>query len=189
MEAGNRCYDDRVPEEVNRRVIDHCSTVLMPYTERSRANLLREGIAGRPHLRHRQPDQGGHRLRSMPRSARAARPRGTRSPARRVTFSSTMHRAENVDIESRLRDLVEALRRLHQTLRTAGDLLVSSAHAVEGRGVWGGRDLCQVSVSWSRSASSTSFGWNSRPSVRCRTAAPFRRKPACSACPTSPSAT
>ncbi len=44
MEAGNRCFDDRVPEEVNRRVIDHSSDVLMPYTERSRANLLREGI-------------------------------------------------------------------------------------------------------------------------------------------------
>ena len=43
MEAGNRCYDDRVPEEVNRRVIDHSSDVLMPYTERSRANLLRAG--------------------------------------------------------------------------------------------------------------------------------------------------
>src|SRR5262249_6177292 len=46
MEAGNRCYDDRVPEEVNRRLIDHSSDVLMPYTERSRQNLLREGIAG-----------------------------------------------------------------------------------------------------------------------------------------------
>src|ERR671917_481028 len=46
MEAGNRCYDDRVPEEVNRRIIDHSSDVLMPYTERSRANLLREGVAG-----------------------------------------------------------------------------------------------------------------------------------------------
>src|SRR5207253_2266576 len=45
MEAGNRCYDDRVPEEVNRRIIDHCSVVLMPYTNRSRENLLREGIA------------------------------------------------------------------------------------------------------------------------------------------------
>ena len=47
MEAGNRCYDDRVPEEVNRRVIDHSSDVLMPYTERSRQNLIREGIAGK----------------------------------------------------------------------------------------------------------------------------------------------
>src|SRR5918994_2860174 len=45
MEAGNRCFDDRVPEEVNRRLIDHASDVLMPYTERSRDNLLREGIA------------------------------------------------------------------------------------------------------------------------------------------------
>ena len=44
MEAGNRCFDDRVPEEVNRRVIDHSSDVLLPYTNRSRDNLLREGI-------------------------------------------------------------------------------------------------------------------------------------------------
>src|SRR4029078_4967223 len=46
MEAGNRCYHDRGTEEVNRRLIDHSSDLLMPYTERSRANLLREGIAG-----------------------------------------------------------------------------------------------------------------------------------------------
>src|ERR1035437_6269666 len=45
MEAGNRCFGDRVPVEVNRRIIDHSSTVLMPYTERSRENLLREGMA------------------------------------------------------------------------------------------------------------------------------------------------
>jgi len=41
MEAGNRCYDDRVPEEVNRRIIDHCSDILLPSTERRRANLIR----------------------------------------------------------------------------------------------------------------------------------------------------
>jgi UDP-N-acetylglucosamine 2-epimerase (non-hydrolysing) len=46
MEAGNRCFDDRVPEEVNRRLIDQCSDLLMPYTERSRENLLREGFPG-----------------------------------------------------------------------------------------------------------------------------------------------
>lgn len=44
MEAGNRCYDDRVPEEINRRIIDHSSTILLPYTERSKENLVREGI-------------------------------------------------------------------------------------------------------------------------------------------------
>lgn len=44
MEAGNRCFDNRVPEEVNRRIVDHSSTILMPYTERSKENLIREGI-------------------------------------------------------------------------------------------------------------------------------------------------
>ncbi len=44
MEAGNRCFDDRVPEEINRRIVDHSSTILLPYTERSRNNLVAEGI-------------------------------------------------------------------------------------------------------------------------------------------------
>jgi UDP-N-acetylglucosamine 2-epimerase (non-hydrolysing) len=44
MEAGNRCFDNRVPEEVNRRIIDHSSTVLLPYTKRSKENLIDEGI-------------------------------------------------------------------------------------------------------------------------------------------------
>jgi UDP-N-acetylglucosamine 2-epimerase (non-hydrolysing) len=45
MEAGNRCYDVNVPEEVNRRIIDHSSNILLPYTNRSCENLLSEGIS------------------------------------------------------------------------------------------------------------------------------------------------
>lgn len=44
MEAGNRCFDERVPEEVNRRIVDHISDINMPYTEHARRNLLAEGI-------------------------------------------------------------------------------------------------------------------------------------------------
>jgi len=44
MEAGNRCHDDRVPEEVNRRLIDHSSSTWLPYTTRSKENLVAEGI-------------------------------------------------------------------------------------------------------------------------------------------------
>jgi UDP-N-acetylglucosamine 2-epimerase (non-hydrolysing) len=47
MEAGNRCYDDSVPEEVNRRIIDHSSDILLPYTEGSRRNLMAEGFPQR----------------------------------------------------------------------------------------------------------------------------------------------
>jgi len=42
MEAGNRCYDENVPEETNRKIIDTLSTYLLPYTQRSRENLLSE---------------------------------------------------------------------------------------------------------------------------------------------------
>ncbi|MEX1141150.1 MAG: UDP-N-acetylglucosamine 2-epimerase (non-hydrolyzing) [Thermoleophilaceae bacterium] len=44
MEAGNRCFDERVPEEKNRRLIDHISDWLLPYTPRSREYLLNEGV-------------------------------------------------------------------------------------------------------------------------------------------------
>lgn len=44
MEAGNRCFDQRVPEEINRKIVDHTSDVNMPYTEHARRYLLREGL-------------------------------------------------------------------------------------------------------------------------------------------------
>lgn len=112
MEAGNRCYDDRVPEEVNRRVIDHASTVLMPYTERSRANLLREGIAGERIFVTGNPIKqviDGHS--EAIRSSRVLESLGLAS---RGFFLVTMHRAENVDREDRLRSLITGLSRLHE---------------------------------------------------------------------------
>jgi UDP-N-acetylglucosamine 2-epimerase (non-hydrolysing) len=111
MEAGNRCYDDRVPEEVNRRIIDHCSSILLPYTNRSRENLLREGIAGERIYVTGNPikeviDSFESRIsRSGVLEAQALRPRGY--------LLVTMHRAENVDREPRLRGLVQALELLH----------------------------------------------------------------------------
>lgn len=110
MEAGNRCFDDRVPEEVNRRIIDHSSTVLLPYTHNSKENLLAEGFA---------PDRvyvtGNPILEVIERHADAA---AASDVLARLGLSSqgyllvTMHRAENVDLEGRLRALVEALRDL-----------------------------------------------------------------------------
>jgi UDP-N-acetylglucosamine 2-epimerase len=45
MEAGNRCFDERVPEEINRKIVDHISDINMPYSDISREYLLREGLA------------------------------------------------------------------------------------------------------------------------------------------------
>lgn len=44
MEAGNRCFDDRVPEEINRRIVDHSADINLPYSDIARAYLLAEGI-------------------------------------------------------------------------------------------------------------------------------------------------
>ncbi len=112
MEAGNRCYDDRVPEEVNRRVIDHSSDVLMPYTERSRKNLLREGIPG-----HRIFVTGNPILEVI--EHHESQINGSRAIAElnlepNKYFLVTMHRQENVDAEDRLRSLVDALAALAQ---------------------------------------------------------------------------
>ena len=112
MEAGNRCYDDRVPEEVNRRVIDHSSDILLPYTERSRANLLREGFDG-----HRIYVTGNpiyeviqyyeNRIIQSDVINRLNLEAGK-------YFLVTMHREENVDVEDRLLSLTKALIRLEK---------------------------------------------------------------------------
>lgn len=112
MEAGNRCYDDRVPEEVNRRVIDHSSDILMPYTERSRQNLLREGIPGRqiyvtgnPILEviqhHAEQIKISNALKSL-------------NIESNNYFLVTLHRAENVDTELRLRQFATALEQIQK---------------------------------------------------------------------------
>ncbi|MFZ2491338.1 MAG: UDP-N-acetylglucosamine 2-epimerase (non-hydrolyzing), partial [Thermoanaerobaculia bacterium] len=111
MEAGNRCYDDRVPEEVNRRVIDHCSTVLMPYTNRSRENLLREGIQGERIYVTGNPI--GEVIKHFDAKIEASRVLETLKVEKKKFFLVTIHRAENVDVESRLRNLVDALEQLH----------------------------------------------------------------------------
>lgn len=111
MEAGNRCYDDRVPEEVNRRIVDHSSDVLLPYTERSRMNLLREGFEGRRIFVTGNPihEVITHYEEEIAGSEALAQ----RGLEKGKYFLVTMHRAENVDVEDRLRSLVEALQLLH----------------------------------------------------------------------------
>lgn len=113
MEAGNRCYDDRVPEEVNRRIIDHSSDTLMPYTNRSKENLLREGVErqrifviGNPIyevMNHYAPQIEAsdvlERLKLEPKRF----------------FLVTLHRAENVDDPKRLARLLQGLELVAET--------------------------------------------------------------------------
>jgi UDP-N-acetylglucosamine 2-epimerase (non-hydrolysing) len=123
MEAGNRCYDDRVPEEVNRRAIDHSSTILMPYTQRSKENLVREGVdAHRIYVTGNPINEVIQHYDADIRASKVHAQFGV-EPGKFILV--TMHRAENVDIESRLRNLALAL---HQVQEKYGVPLICSLH-------------------------------------------------------------
>lgn len=111
MEAGNRCYDNRVPEESNRRIVDHCSDILLPYTERSRANLLREGIDGNRIYVTGNPI--GEVLSHYADQIAQSQALQSLGVATQSYFLVTLHRTENVDDAARLEKFITALHRLH----------------------------------------------------------------------------
>ncbi|NQT81081.1 MAG: UDP-N-acetylglucosamine 2-epimerase (non-hydrolyzing) [Candidatus Aminicenantes bacterium] len=107
MEAGNRCFDDRVPEEVNRRVIDHSSDILMPYTHRSKENLIREGIERERIFVIGNPIyEVINNFNNKIEKSLIFQELGLK---KKKYFLVTMHRAENVDLSSRLNNLVSSL--------------------------------------------------------------------------------
>lgn len=114
MEAGNRCYDQKVPEEVNRRLVDHVSRFLLPYTERSRLNLLREGIEGQRIFVTGNPIwEVINYYQKQIKDSRAFEQYGL-TPGNYILV--TLHRTENVDNPSRLKDLVASIKLIEQEL-------------------------------------------------------------------------
>lgn len=110
LEAGNRSYDDRMPEEVNRRIIDVSSDILMPYSERSRQNLLAEGIEGRRIF------VTGNPIYEVLEYYKDEIAESTILEQLKLTekqyFLVTLHREENVDNPERLRSIIIGLKLL-----------------------------------------------------------------------------
>jgi UDP-N-acetylglucosamine 2-epimerase (non-hydrolysing) len=123
MEAGNRSFDFNVPEEINRRIIDHISDFNLVYTEHARRNLLAEGV------HPRRIYLTGSPMREVLDANRAGI--ATSDVLDRLDlepekyFVVSMHRAENVDIRPRLTQLLEALNRLS---RDSGWPVIVSTH-------------------------------------------------------------
>ena len=113
MEAGNRCFDQRVPEELNRKVLDHLSDINMVLTEHARRYLIAEGI--RPetiiktgsHIRE-VLDQYMPKIQASDVLQRMQLKQGR-------YFIVSAHREENVDTEENLRDLLVTLNALAET--------------------------------------------------------------------------
>ncbi|MBD3182772.1 UDP-N-acetylglucosamine 2-epimerase (non-hydrolyzing) [Candidatus Poribacteria bacterium] len=112
MEAGNRCYDDRVPEEVNRRIIDHSSSILMPYTDRSKENLVMEGIL--PRRIHVIGNPIFEVLNKFSKQIDSSSILEKLNLKENEYFLATLHRAENVDLPDRLKGFSVALKMINK---------------------------------------------------------------------------
>lgn len=107
MEAGNRSFDENVPEEINRRIVDHISDVNFPYSEHARFNLLREGVhpatvfvTGSPLL-----EIFNHYRKKIEKSNIL-----TKLELRRGKyFIASIHREENVENETSFAKLIDSL--------------------------------------------------------------------------------
>ncbi len=115
MEAGNRCFDQRVPEELNRKVLDHLSDINMVLTEHARRYLLAEGIRPETIIKtgsHMEEvlDYYMPRIEKSDVLAREGLEVG-------CFFIVSTHREENVDTPANLRDLLDTLRALADEYR------------------------------------------------------------------------
>lgn len=110
MEAGNRCFDQRVPEEINRKIVDHISDINMPYSSLSREYLLREGLP---------PDRVIKTGSPMLEVLHYYMPKIEKSSILETLrldpldyFVLSCHREENVDDERNFQALIEVLKKL-----------------------------------------------------------------------------
>lgn len=112
MEAGNRCFDENVPEETNRRLVDHVADFNLAYTEHARRNLLAEGLHPRRVLVTGSPMREVlERFRPQIEASDVLSRLGLEP---RGYFLASAHREENVDSPERLNMLLECLKRVHQ---------------------------------------------------------------------------
>lgn len=107
MEAGNRCFDMRVPEEINRKIVDHISDVNLPYTDIAREYLLAEGLKPDLIVKTGSPmDEVLNRYEAKITNAEILTTLGLTSGE---YFVVSVHREENVDSETNIHSYVKAL--------------------------------------------------------------------------------
>jgi UDP-N-acetylglucosamine 2-epimerase len=107
MEAGNRCFDQRVPEEINRKIVDHLSDINLPLTEHARDYLVAEGI--KPETIIKTGSSMKEILDYFSSDIENSMVLNLLNLEKRKYFLVSAHREENVDYEVNLNQLLESL--------------------------------------------------------------------------------
>jgi len=113
MEAGNRCFDQRVPEELNRKVVDHLSDINLTITEHARRYLIAEGIPAETVMKigSNMKEVLANNKQKIDES-KALEQLGL---TQKEYFLLSVHREENVDNEKNFRDLIESINAICET--------------------------------------------------------------------------
>jgi UDP-N-acetylglucosamine 2-epimerase (non-hydrolysing) len=111
MEAGNRCFDERVPEEINRRIVDHISDVNVVLSEHARRNLEREGVASNLIFKAGSPMR--EVLTKNKEKVQSSKILDELHLEKNGYILASIHREENTDNDSNIRALYETLLDLH----------------------------------------------------------------------------
>lgn len=110
MEAGNRCFDQRVPEEINRKIIDHTSDINMTLTEHARRYLLAEGI--RPETVIKTGSSMKELLLKVKDKINAATVLAEHDLEKKGYFVVSAHREENIDSDENFNNLILSLNQI-----------------------------------------------------------------------------
>ncbi len=135
MEAGNRCFDQRVPEETNRKIVDHIADINLTYSDISREYLLREGLPPDRVIKTGSPMF--EVLNSKKDDIEKSDVLDRLDLAKDGYFVVSAHREENIDCERNFSDLIESLNAIVEKYRLP---LIISTHPrtknmIEARGV------------------------------------------------------
>jgi len=123
MEAGNRCFDQRVPEEINRKIVDQLSDINMTLTEHARRYLISEGI--RPETVIKTGSSMLEVLQYHEKEINVSDVLSRLSLKAKDFFIVSAHREENVDSEQNFNDLLDSLNVIAQTY---GKRVIVSTH-------------------------------------------------------------
>jgi UDP-N-acetylglucosamine 2-epimerase (non-hydrolysing) len=115
MEAGNRCFDQRVPEEINRKIIDHISDINLTYTEHARRYLLAEGLKPETIIKTGSPMKEVLTYYKKKIDASDILDRLQVVPGRYFVVSA--HREENIDSDVNFSDLMATLKAMTEKYR------------------------------------------------------------------------
>lgn len=115
MEAGNRCFDQNVPEEINRKIVDHISDINLPYTEHSRRYLLSEGFRKEHIFVTGSPMR--EVLNSHEEEIRNSKILEELELKENAYFLVSAHREENIDHEEHFLSLMNALNHVAESYR------------------------------------------------------------------------